>query len=329
MPPKIMSLEKVLELSPLSASRFVTTYHPAAPMGGRGTFGGTLVAQSLLASLYTVPNNFLPTSLHCYFITAGNPDLMINYHVEDLRYGRNFIHKQVKAYQHDRLIFTSMILFSTSKESHDSLSHLKKIEKHSIPSHNKFVPAGKLFEDKVIKNAKSYSNISKGFEDPKGLTKFVDNFETGIMEYEFPDDLFYSKVNKEMLEYYLRVRDTVTTSYSRRKYDKITPENDNRYNYVAFAYLSDSYFLYTLPYFHGLPMYSSNFSVSLDHTLYFHQIPSVNNWMYFQVKQPRSHWDKHLMEGEYYDPETGDIIATVAQEGLVMYDPEKEIRAKF
>ena len=53
-------------------------------VGSKGTFGGTLVSQSLLASLHTVPLNFFPTSLHSYFIKGGDPRAKITYHVQNL-----------------------------------------------------------------------------------------------------------------------------------------------------------------------------------------------------------------------------------------------------
>lgn len=327
MSSKPSNLERILELSPLSASRFITANLPAAPLGARGTFGGTLIAQSLLAALYTVPEDFEPTSLHSYFLNAGNPSIMINYHVQDLRHGRNFIHKQVKGYQHEKLIFTSVILFSIKRE-HDSLHHLKTIETSKIPKIDDLREAGSIFEDKVLKRVSKCEN-SKGLPERSTFENHVDVFNLGVIDYRFPDDIFYAKEKIKELTYYVNCRQPVTKENKRDKYEKITPYNDPRYNYVALAYISDSYFLLTLPYFHRLPMYCHNFSVSLDHSIHFHQLPMVNDWLLFQVQNPSSRSDKHLMEGEYFSSKTGEIVASISQEGYVTYDSEDEIRAKF
>lgn len=333
MASKYVVLEKVLELTRQSSSVFVTTSLPAAPVLARGTFGGTLVAQSLLASLHTVPYNFVPTSLHCYFVSGGDPNNMIAYDVEDLRHGRNFIHKQVRAYQKERLIFTSTVLFAKEKHDHDSLHHLKTIEPSKKPNINEFSDGADLFQKQIVQDDKwkRYAKLQPSMAKPGLIQKQLESFQYGPIQYKFPEDLFYSQTQTDELDQFVRIRNPVTTARSANKItpSKITPENDYRYNYVAFAYLSDAYFLLTVPYFHKLPMYSHKFSVSLDHCIYFHDVPKVNDWIYLQVKNPRSHWDKHLLQGEYFDPESGEIVASVSQEGLVVYDSEKEIRSKF
>lgn len=333
MASKFASLEKILELTRVSASRFITKALPAAPVGARGTFGGTLVAQSLLASLHTVPRNFVPTSLHCYFVSGGDPSHKIAYHVEDLRHGRNFIHKHVRAYQKERLVFTTTVLFAREKKDHDSLHHLKIVQADDIPKPESFEDSAELFKSQVIENGnlERYARLSPSFHNAKGMEKYVDAFRYGAIEYRFPHDMFYSQRHTDLLEEFVRIRNPITVEkhHDNESPFTITPSNDCRYNYVAFAYLSDSYFLLTVPYFHQLPMYSHKFSVSLDHSIHFHQLPKVNDWIYLQIKNPRSFWDKHVLQGEYFDTSSGEIIASVSQEGLVVYDSEKEIKAKF
>lgn len=340
------SLEKILELVPVTSTRFVTRYLPSAPVGARGTFGGTLVAQSLLASLHTVPVNFHPTSLHCYFINGGDPRSMITYEVKDLRNGKNFIHKQVRAYQHEKLVFASMILFSVKKsQEHDSLHHLKRLKESNKPEIEDLVDAGKLFKDEVVGNLVKFQNIApEKFNNVSILNKYIESFDEGPMEYKFPKDFFHSTKVTDHLDYLVKIRhpvlsqddgDAQSQHASKHHFhghgkipDKVTPANDPRYNYVAFAYLSDSYILLTIPYFHKLPLYCHKFSVSLDHVIHFHQLPSVNEWLYTEITNPRSNFDKHLVQGDYYDT-TGEIVASVSQEGFVVYDSEPILRAKL
>ncbi|CCE92739.1 palmitoyl-CoA hydrolase TDEL_0E04960 [Torulaspora delbrueckii] len=333
MSSKSTSLEKILELTRVSATRFVTTALPAAPVGSRGTFGGTLVAQSLLASLHTVPVDFVPTSLHCYFVSGGDPSRKIFYEVQDLRHGKNFIHKHVRAYQSKRLVFTSAILYAREKKDHDSLHFLKTIKSSELPKPEKFKDAAELFKSQVVENGnlERYGHLQAGFKEPSYAERFISSFHHSPIEYRFPQDMFYSHHPTDLLEKYARIRDPVTVkkTHDHDPSRTITPENDHRYNYVAFAYLSDSYFLLTVPYFHQLPMYSHKFSVSLDHCIHFHQLPRVNDWIYLQVRNPRSYWDKHVLQGEYFNGQSGEIIASVSQEGLVVYDSEEEIKAKF
>lgn len=346
----ITKLRDLLELVALSGTRFITKNYPIAPVGAKGTFGGTLVAQSLLSSLNTVPKNFVPTSLHCYFISGGNPNEMIQYDVKSLRQGRNFIHKQVDAYQFDKLIFSSMILFSKDKNPKTTIDHgddddnikYHKTIGYNVDDKSQFERASELFKKDILDNEinlKRFQRLNQKFNDPTYLKKVHESFQTHPLDYKFPLDIFRPdrKEYSKFLEYFVRVRrDSITIPSSpdphmkdRQGNELITPENDPRYNYVAFAYLSDSYLLLTLPYFHGLPMYSHTFSVSLDHTIYFHHLPKVNDWLRLQLHNIRSMSDRHLIQCEHYDAQSGQIMASVSQEGLVVYPPVSHIKARL
>ncbi|CAL9731452.1 peroxisomal acyl-coenzyme A thioester hydrolase 1 [Monosporozyma unispora] len=348
MSKNIAKLEQLLELTALSSSRFITKYYPLAPVGARGTFGGTLAAQSLLASLNTVPRNFIPTSLHCYFISSGNPKEMIEYEVKSLRQGQNFIHKQINAYQFNKLIFSSMVLFSKDKRN-SSIKDTKlndNVEFHKsvgsgVEDKSRFRPAGELFKQDIMDNKvnlEKFQRLKSRFEDKEYLKQVHDSFETQPLDYRFPLDIFKTErtAKSKLLEYFVRVREdsikTITEPDKRNlenPHTLISPSNDPRYNYVTFAYLSDSYLLLTLPYFHGLPMYSHTFSVSLDHTIYFHNLPKANDWLRLQLHNIRSMSDRHLIQCEHYDVATGQIVASVSQEGLVAYPPVSQIKARL
>lgn len=330
----VAKLEKLLDLRRVTSCRFITKNLPLAPMGSRSTFGGTLVAQSLLASMNTVPSNFIPSSLHCYFINGGNPQKMITYDVESLRQGNNFIHKEVKAYQDEKLIFQTIILFSirNATATEGILHHLKKI---TIPSMDDYPYAADLFKTKVLENETlsklSTANKTSEFTKTENVYK---SFTTQPMEYHFPKTFFNSlkEGRNESLKYFVKIRkESVEVVPDSQKPDTelITPRNDDRYNYVAFAYLSDSYLLLTLPYFSNRPLYSHKFSASLDHTIHFHQLPEVNEFIYLDINNSKSCNHKHLMQGEYFDAKTGEIIASVSQEGFVIYDGTHNLRAKL
>src|SRR6218665_3325305 len=59
-------------------------------------FGGRLIAQSLVAAVSTVPQMPL-TSMHAYFLAAGQVDRPVEYHVSTLRDSRRFANRQVNA----------------------------------------------------------------------------------------------------------------------------------------------------------------------------------------------------------------------------------------
>ena len=83
-----------------------------------------MIAQSLAAAFYTVPDQaavngllFLPHSMHCYFLLAGDSAIPIIYHVERVRNGRSFVTRTVQARQRGKCIFTTTISF-VAEQSH-------------------------------------------------------------------------------------------------------------------------------------------------------------------------------------------------------------------
>lgn len=82
------------------------------PGGSRGIFGGIAISQSLRAAQMTVQGDFSAHSMHCTFIFAGNPDDNIYYHVERVRDGKSFCTRFVRAVQRSRPIFMCTVNFT-------------------------------------------------------------------------------------------------------------------------------------------------------------------------------------------------------------------------
>ncbi|SCU97458.1 LANO_0E16094g1_1 [Lachancea nothofagi CBS 11611] len=326
-------LQRLLALARVSNTKFVSASPGKAPPGAKATFGGTIVAQSLWAALKTTASAFEPSSLQCYFLIGGDPKEGIVYEVELLRDGRNFAHRQVRAYQFEKLIFVATILLhhadpskpDQQSPSTDGIQYLKRAS--GFPDLQQMVPASQLFRSEVVGKQDRYHNLNESWSDPRKLDPFIERFETGVIDYRFPHDLFNSSdfhdcgklSHLSHLDYYQRVRDLASES---------PEEYDPRFQYVEFAYLSDAYLLLCLPYFHLLPLYCHKFSVSLDHSIYFHKRPNVHDWLAVRVANPRSNKSRHLVQGEYYDTNK-DLVASVNQEGLVLYDSPSSIRARF
>ena len=382
MTSKTLKLDTLLKLNRLDASKFITRNYPMAPVGSPGSFGGTQMAQSLLASMYTVPPTHIPNSFHCYFINAGDPEKHITYDVENLRTGNSYIHKQVRGYQDGRLIFTSLILFSKVKDKNDAVAthphasnaphplvhHLKRLRDPPRPQESlgdsstsgnngeiHYVPAAELFKEAVDtigpETVAKFPIFQKyhGLEHIKDVYDALDHYSPA--EFYFPTDFYLNKEKtlkgttstgtgtgtKTKLNYLFRLRPEsalITTALSRtitdpfKSNEQIEPTTDYRYNYAALAFLSDRYLLLTLPYFKNTAIYSHDFGCSLDHTIYFHRVPLVNEFMVMRVANPRSLGSRHLFEGDIYDLCDGDgngngddatLLSSVLQEGLAGY----------
>lgn len=68
-------------------------------------YGGQVIGQALSAARYTVEETRTVHSFHSYFLYPGDPEKPIIYDVENLRDGRSFSTRRVKAVQNGRPIF--------------------------------------------------------------------------------------------------------------------------------------------------------------------------------------------------------------------------------
>ncbi|MGE9809641.1 acyl-CoA thioesterase [Janibacter sp. G1551] len=83
----------------------------------RQVFGGQAIAQAFRAAAMTVDERFLPHSLHAYFLLTGDANIPIDFHVEDVRDGRSYVTRAVRASQHDRDILRLVASFHAAEES--------------------------------------------------------------------------------------------------------------------------------------------------------------------------------------------------------------------
>ncbi|SCU91392.1 LADA_0F09692g1_1 [Lachancea dasiensis] len=335
-------LQSSLALTRLSPTKFVSTIPGKAQPGRNATSGGTLMAQSLWAAIRTTDEAFEPSSLHCYFLKAGDVKERITYEVESLRDGRSFAHRQVRALQHKEVIFLATVMLKYVGTTNDSsaLSEIETVNYSNRPDNfpvlSKLVPATQLFQSEVIGNLKRYQKIIRPWADSSALDPFVQRFEGGPIEYRFPPDLFIpadfhdtTKVKHlPHLDYYQRVRQHAAEESVTGVECQTLEARDPRFSYVEFTYLSDTYFVLCLTYFHLLPLYCHKFSVSLDHTIHFHKRPNTKAWLAQRLTNPISNENKHIMRGEYYDLDRSPV-ASVSQEGLVVYENPSSIRARF
>ena len=188
---KMSSLKRLLRLTRVSDSSFITQNGAPPPPGGKGVFGGQLVAQSLWAAILTSGPAFEPSSMQCYFVVKGDTTKNIRYAVESLREGTNFEHRQVRAYQLNRLVFVANVLLHKSAtfqalENHEDgtreVYHVTKADDNFI-SFKETVSAAGLFEREVLGNLERYVSLSKAWASREFSDQFLHRFVSGAVEY--------------------------------------------------------------------------------------------------------------------------------------------------
>lgn len=90
---------------------------PSYPWGG--LYGGQIVAQALRAAGLTVDEQYLPHSLHAYFIRPGDPSEPIRFEVDRIRNGRSFTTRRVVARQSIGAIFNLAASFHLEEPEAD------------------------------------------------------------------------------------------------------------------------------------------------------------------------------------------------------------------
>lgn len=95
---------------------------------GRAVFGGQIVGQAITAAQKSVDDlDFLVHSLHCYFVnpTKTSPDVI--YEVEQLKNGRSFCTRSVKAWQEGHVVFHALVSFYKADTTATNLSHTSSV----------------------------------------------------------------------------------------------------------------------------------------------------------------------------------------------------------
>lgn len=81
------------------------------PLWGRGAFGGAVLAQALSAAQATVPPGFVADTMHCHFFVAVKTDAPLYSHVERLRDGKSIATRSVRCLQAGQCAFSTIINF--------------------------------------------------------------------------------------------------------------------------------------------------------------------------------------------------------------------------
>ncbi len=113
------------------------------PPGARGIYGGTIIAQSLIAASSTLDSKkFHVHSMHCDFTRGGSSDDTVFYHVGTTGDDHSFANRTVQARQNGALIATATVSFTLPpREKQGYLRHCLPIaasaltggRKHEIP----------------------------------------------------------------------------------------------------------------------------------------------------------------------------------------------------
>ncbi|MBL4642646.1 MAG: acyl-CoA thioesterase II [Flavobacteriaceae bacterium] len=280
----IEGLIKVLNLEQKTENEFIGI---SKTIGSPNVFGGQVLAQALSAADKSIANNRVLHSLHAYFLEAGNLDLPIRYLVTIMRDGGSFSTRRVSAKQGEKTIFILAASFHKEEKGHE----------HQI----KFESTIKQPEELL-----SWDDILVQFGDflPKKMKYFLE-IERPI---EFKPTFIVNPLDQKDLppfsDVWFKVKGN-TTGFSLALKQQIL------------TYISDYNILNSTLYPNASTANFGNTQMaSLDHSMWFFREFDLDDWMLYKTESPNAFGARGFARGNIYS-RTGELIASVAQEGLM------------
>ena len=277
----------VLDLNRVSDELFVGSHPSKNPMR---TFGGQLMAQSFVASSRTLIREDLPPSaLSVHFINGGDTAKDIEFHVVRLRDERRFANRRVDAVQDGTLLSTAMISYMAGGPG---LEHA--VEPPPVPEPHTQPPLRELllgYEETVPHFVNALQPIEWRYtNDPAWVMR------------DKGDSLAYNRVWVRALG--------------------VMPD-DPMLHTATMVYSSDTTVLDSVITTHGLSWgFDRIFAASANHSVWFHRQVDINDWVLYSTSSPVAADSRGLGTGHFFD-RSGQLVATVAQEGVLKYFPPR------
>jgi acyl-CoA thioesterase-2 len=254
-------------------------------LGFKVLFGGQVMGQALSAAQETVGSDRFVHSLHSYFLRAGDASKPVVYEVEDIRNGKSFSTRRIKAIQNGQAIFYMTVSFQCPENGYDHQDVMPTVPNpDKVPSFNDFLSAHqdelpwgmreKFLAEKPIeiRPIQQYNWLKPEKTDSKCQIWLKTNGD-------LPDDLC---IHSCML-----------------------------------AYASDFHFLPTALLPHGASHLLPNFQIAtVDHAMWFHRPFRFDDWLLYSIDSPSASNGRGLVRGQIFNRQ-GELVASTMQEGVI------------
>ncbi|CAM4429789.1 acyl-CoA thioesterase II [Vibrio astriarenae] len=281
------SLDELLRLLQLEKLEEGLFRGDSQNLGLPQVYGGQVIGQALSAARYTVPEERFVHSFHSYFLYPGDAEKPIIYDVENLRDGRSFSTRRVKAIQNGRPIF-----YLTASYHQDAPGFEHQNTMPEIPGPENFASESQLAEQiaHVLPE-----NLKKTFCGEKPIevrpVKVINPLKPQKAE---PKQYLWIKANG-------------------------TVPADQLIHQYLLGYASDWGFLVTALHPHEVSLMTPKFQVAtIDHSIWFHRPFKMDEWLLFAIESPTAGNTRGLVRGEIFNRQ-GDLVATAVQEGVMRF----------
>jgi acyl-CoA thioesterase-2 len=274
----------ILDLNRIDDDVFVGSHPSKNPVR---TFGGQMMAQSFVAASRTVSPKLPPSALSVHFIAGGDPEKDLEFQVIRLRDERRFANRRVDVLQDGVLLTTAFVSYLLGGRG---LEHSVEAPKVADPT-----------------TLPKIDELLRGYEDT--VPHFVNALRP--VEWRYTNDPAWVMRDKGERLDYNRVW---------LKTEGAMPD-DPVLHTAALVYSSDTTVLDTIITTHGLSWgFDRIFAVTMNHSLWFHRPVRFDEWVLYATSSPAAADSRGLGTGHFFD-RSGQLLATVVQEGIVKYFP--------
>lgn len=248
-------------------------------------FGGLVLAQATVAAARTVQDRageLQMHSLHAMFLRPGRPEIPIRFVVDPIKRGRNF---------HTRLITATQVDSRAAKPDVQTIFQMQA-------SFGRFEP-GVEHQDAMREvpppEQSKNRDVLRG-RDPAAMP----------IEVRMIDDLDEERPTAPTTAIWIRANGSMPT--------------DPVLHLATLVYATDRAFLGTAWRPHAGRGQLAG--ASLDHSLWFHDAVTFDDWLLFDMHSPAARFGRGLVQGALYRRD-GRRIASAAQEGSLSFAPAR------
>lgn len=276
----------ILDLRQTDDTTYVGSHPSRNPVR---TFGGQMMAQSFVAASRSLKHPTPPSALSVHFIAGGDPEKDLEFHIVRLRDERRFANRRVDVMQDGQLLTTAMVSFLSGGRG---LEH--GIGAPELPGPLEVPPVDDLL--------RGYEDVVPHFLNAlRPIDWRYTNDPTWVMRSKgesLPHNRVWMKALGQMPE-------------------------DPVLHAAALVYSSDTTVLDSIITTHGLSWgYDRIFAVTTNHSVWFHRPVRFDEWVLYSTSSPVAADSRGLGTGHFFD-RSGRPIATVVQEGIVKYFPQR------
>ncbi|MDJ0790212.1 MAG: acyl-CoA thioesterase II [Myxococcota bacterium] len=281
MNPRLKELLGVLDLEEIE----LNVYRGQNEPGREGRlFGGQVAAQALVAARRTVGD--VPAhSLHGYFLRPGDPAVPVLYTVDRIRDGRSFQTRRVVAVQRGKAIFNMACSFHAAEPGYEHQAPMPESpDPETLPT----------WAERVAENLDRL---------PEEVRAWAPRPRPIDMRHVHPPTFLGGKPEPGPTLSWFRIEQPL-------------PADDPAHEAIL-TYVTDMGLVDSIVRHHGRKGPLGPVMVaSLDHAVWFHQPPRVDDWLLYQQESPGAHGARGFARGMIFARD-GTLVASVAQEGLV------------